>query len=235
MKVDVLTIFPAIVQAGLDESILRIARENGLLDAEVHDPREFTWDTHRSVDDRPYGGGPGMVMKPEPLVLCAEKVFEQRGRGRVVVMSPSGRRFTQDVAREYAGEEHLVLLCGRYEGIDQRVVDILGAEELSIGDFVLSGGEVASLAVIEAVTRLLPGALGHDEATVEESFEDGLLEYPQYTRPPEWREHRVPDILLSGDHARIAAWRRERSEERTRRRQDEKDAPHREADGGEEE
>jgi tRNA (guanine37-N1)-methyltransferase len=159
-----------------------------------------------------------MVMKPDPVVLCAEKAREERGSGRVIVLTPAGRRFTQQVAREYAREEHLVLVCGRYEGIDQRVVEVLGAEELSVGDYVLSGGEVAALAVVEAVARLLPGVLGDEESTVEESHEDGLVEYPQYTRPPEFRGLRVPEILLSGDHGRIRAWRRERAEERTERR-----------------
>ena len=215
MKVDVLTLFPGILQAALDESILRIAREKGALDAALWNPRDFTADRHRTVDDRPYGGGPGMVMKPEPLVLCAEKAREERGPGRVIVLSPAGRPFTQEVAKEYAREAHLVLVCGRYEGIDQRVVEILGAEELSVGPFVLSGGEVAALAVVEAVVRLLPGVLGDASSIEEESFEEGLLEYPQYTRPPEFRGKAVPEVLLSGDHARIRAWRRERAEERT--------------------
>ncbi len=220
MKVDVLTLFPSIVRAALDESVLRIAREKGALDAVLWDPRDFTADRHRSVDDRPYGGGPGMVMKPEPLVLCAEKAREERGPGRVIVLTPAGRRFTQEVAREYAREEHLVLVCGRYEGIDQRVVEVLGAEELSVGDFVLSGGEVAALAVVEAVVRLLPGVLGDAASTEEESFEEGLLEYPQYTRPPEFRGRAVPEVLLSGDHARIRSWRKARAEERTAARRD---------------
>ena len=219
MKVDVLTLFPSILQAALDESILRIAREKGALDVVLWNPRDFTSDRHRTVDDRPYGGGPGMVMKPEPLVLCAEKAREVRGAGRAVVLTPAGRRFTQEVAREFAREDHLVLLCGRYEGIDQRVVEELGAEELSVGDFVLSGGEVAALAVVEAVARLLPGVLGDEASTEEESFGslgDDTLEYPHYTRPAEFRGRKVPEALLSGDHARIAAWRRERADERTR-------------------
>ncbi len=218
MKVDVLTLFPAILRAALDESILGIAREKGALDVALWNPRDFTADRHRTVDDRPYGGGPGMVMKPEPVVLCAEKAREERGAGRVIVLAPAGRTFTQEVAKEYAREAHLVLVCGRYEGIDQRAVEALGAEELSVGDYVLSGGEVAALAVIEAVVRLLPGVLGDEASTQEESFEEGLLEYPHYTRPPEFRGLKVPDVLLSGDHAKIRAWRRARSEERTRER-----------------
>jgi tRNA (guanine37-N1)-methyltransferase len=216
VKVDVLTLFPSILEAALGESILRIAREKGALDAVLWNPRDFTSDRHRTVDDRPYGGGPGMVMKPEPLVLCAEKAREARGAGRVIVLTPAGRRFTQEVAREYAREDHLVLVCGRYEGIDQRVVEVLGAEELSVGDFVLSGGEVAALAVVEAVARLLPGVLGDAASTEEESFEEGLLEYPQYTRPAEFRGRKVPEVLLGGDHARIRAWRRGQAEARTR-------------------
>ncbi len=223
MKVDVLTLFPAILRAALDESILGIAREKGALDVALWNPRDFTSDRHRTVDDRPYGGGPGMVMKPEPVVLCAEKAREERGPGRVIVLSPSGRTFTQEVAKEYAREEHLVLVCGRYEGIDQRAVEALGAEELSVGDFVLSGGEVAALAVVEAVVRLLPGVLGDEASTLEESFEEGLLEYPHFTRPPEFRGLRVPEVLLSGDHARIRAWRRARAEERTRQREVERE------------
>lgn len=218
MKVDVLTLFPSILQAALDESILRIAREKGALDAVLWNPRDFTSDRHRTVDDRPYGGGPGMVMKPDPVVLCAEKARETRGPGRVIVLTPAGRRFTQALAREYAREGHLVLVCGRYEGIDQRVVEVLGAEELSVGDFVLSGGEIAALAVVEAVARLLPGVLGDGESTVEESHESGLVEYPQYTRPPEFRGRAVPEVLLSGDHGRIRDWRRASAVERTRRR-----------------
>jgi tRNA (guanine37-N1)-methyltransferase len=222
VKVDVLTLFPAILRAALDESILGIAREKGALDVALWNPRDFTSDRHRTVDDRPYGGGPGMVMKPEPVVLCAEKAREERGPGRVIVLTPSGRTFTQEVAKEYAREEHLVLVCGRYEGIDQRAVEALAAEELSVGDFVLSGGEVAALAVVEAVVRLLPGVLGDEASTQEESFEEGLLEYPHFTRPPEFRGLRVPEVLLSGDHARIRAWRRAQAEERTRERERER-------------
>jgi tRNA (guanine37-N1)-methyltransferase len=218
VKVDVLTLFPAILRAALEESILGIAREKGALDVALWNPRDFTFDRHRTVDDRPYGGGPGMVMKPEPVVLCAEKAREERGPGRVIVLTPAGRPFTQEVAKEYAREDHLVLVCGRYEGIDQRVVEVLGAEELSVGDYVLSGGEVAALAVVETVARLLPGVLGDETSTVEESFEEGLLEYPHFTRPAEFRGLRVPEVLLSGDHGKIRAWRRTRAEERTRAR-----------------
>jgi tRNA (guanine37-N1)-methyltransferase len=159
-----------------------------------------------------------MVMRPAPLVDTVEGILASRGPGRVVVLTPSGRRFNRDIAREYASLDHLVLVCGRYEGIDQRVVEVLGAEELSLGDFVLSGGEAAAVCVLEAVVRLLPGVLGDPESATEESFEDGLLEYPQYTRPPEFRGLAVPEVLLSGDHSRIRAWRRARAEDRTRQR-----------------
>ncbi len=226
MKVDVLTLFPAILEGALKESILGIAREKGALDVALWNPRDFTSDRHRTVDDRPYGGGPGMVMKPDPIVLCAEKARQTRGAGRVVVLAASGRTFTQAVAKEYAREGHLVLVCGRYEGIDQRVVEVLGAEELSVGDYVLSGGEIAALAVVDAVARLLPGVLGDETSTLEESFEEGLLEYPHYTRPPEYRGLRVPEVLLSGDHAKIRAWRRARAEERTGKRNTETERTH---------
>jgi tRNA (guanine37-N1)-methyltransferase len=218
LKVDVLTLFPAVLEAALSESIPGIARQKGALDLALFNPRDFTFDRHRTVDDRPYGGGPGMVMKADPIVLCAEKAREARGKGRTVVLSPAGRTFTQEVAKEFAREEHIVLVCGRYEGIDQRVVEVLGAEELSVGDYVLSGGEIAAAAVVDAVARLLPGVLGDAASTEEESFEEGLLEYPHYTRPAEYRGLRVPEALLSGDHARIRAWRRAQSVSRTRKR-----------------
>ncbi len=218
MRVDIVTIFPEAVRPFLEESMLGIARDRGALDLLLHDPRDATTDRHRTVDDRPYGGGPGMVMKPEPLVLTVEGILRDRGPGRVVVLTPAGRTFRQSVAREYAALDHLILVCGRYEGIDQRVVEVLAAEELSLGDFVLSGGEAAALAVVEAVVRLLPGVLGDETSVVEESFEGGLLEYPQYTRPPEFRGLPVPGVLLSGDHRRIREWRRARAEDRTRDR-----------------
>ena len=218
MKVDVLTLFPAVLEAALSESIPGIARQKGALDLALFNPRDFTFDRHRTVDDRPYGGGPGMVMKADPIVLCAENARETRGKGRTVVLSPAGRTFTQEVAKEFAREEHIVLVCGRYEGIDQRVVEVLGAEELSVGDYVLSGGEIAAAAVVDAVARLLPGVLGDAASTEEESFEEGLLEYPHYTRPAEYRGLRVPEELLSGDHARIRAWRRAQSVSRTKNR-----------------
>ncbi len=223
MKVDIVTIFPAWFDA-LDVSLTGKARTSGLLDVSVHDLRDWTHDRHRSVDDTPYGGGAGMVMRPEPWgeALDALATTGSPGEARrptLVVPTPSGRPFTQAVARELAGSEHLVFACGRYEGIDQRVIDDAASTydvcELSLGDFVLNGGEVAALAFLEAVVRLLPGFMGNPESLAEESHEDGLLEYPVYTKPASWRGHDVPPVLLSGDHAAIAAWRRAESVRRT--------------------
>ena len=210
VKIDIATLFPGMFREVLGTSILRLARERGVIDVGLYDIRDFTFDRHRTVDDRPYGGGPGMLLMPEPVVLCVERILRERGPGRVVLLSPQGRAFTQEVAREYAGDAHLVLVCGRYEGFDERIRDVLGAEELSVGDYVLTCGEIAAMAVTDAVTRLLPGALGHESSAATESFaEGGALEGPQYTRPPEFRGLRVPEVLLSGDHARVEAWRRE--------------------------
>jgi tRNA (guanine37-N1)-methyltransferase len=217
VRIDVVTIFPAWFDS-FDVSLTGKARTSGLLDITVHDLRDWTHDRHRTVDDTPYGGGAGMVMKPEPW---GEALDQLRGGSRptLVVPTPSGRPFTQSVARELAGRDHLVLACGRYEGIDQRVIDHAATsydvEELSLGDFVLNGGEVAALAFVEAVVRLLPGFMGNPESLVEESHEDGLLEYPVYTKPASWRGRDVPQVLLSGDHAAIAAWRHAQSVRRT--------------------
>jgi tRNA (guanine37-N1)-methyltransferase len=217
VKIDVVTIFPAWFDS-LDLSLTGKARTAGLLDVAVHDLRAWAHDRHRTVDDTPYGGGAGMVMKPEPW---GEALDALRGAGRptLVVPTPSGTPFTQAVARDLAGVDHLVLACGRYEGIDQRVVDeaamTYDVRELSLGDFVLNGGEVAAAAVIEAVARLLPGFLGNPESLAEESHDDGLLEYPVYTKPASWRGRDVPEVLLSGDHAAIAAWRHSESVRRT--------------------
>lgn len=214
VRLSVLTIFPSFFGDPLATSIVARAIESGALDVELVDPREHTTDVHRSVDDAPFGGGAGMVMKPEPLAAS----IDERPDAHVVVLGPAGTPLTQAHLDRWAGLEHLLLVCGRYEGIDQRVVDHLADEEVSLGDFVLAGGEVAALAVIEGVARLLPGVLGNPESVVTESFRDGLLEEPQYTRPAEFRGWRVPDVLLSGDHAAIAAWRRSQREARTRER-----------------
>ncbi|MEG9225732.1 tRNA (guanosine(37)-N1)-methyltransferase TrmD [Aeromicrobium sp. Sec7.5] len=220
MRIDVVTIFPDYL-APLDLSLPGKARQNGLLELGVHDLRQWTTDRHHTVDDTPYGGGAGMVMKPEPWGQALEAVASDDCV--VLVPTPSGLPFRQADAARLAGEQHLVLACGRYEGIDQRVIDEAGSrwrvEEVSLGDFVLNGGEVAALAVIEAVVRLLPGFMGNPESIVEESHgADGLLEYPVYTKPASWRGRDVPDVLLSGHHGQIAAWRREQSLERTRLR-----------------
>ena len=236
MRFDVVTIFPEYL-AVLDVSLLGRARREGLVDVHVHDLRDFTFDRHRTVDDTPYGGGAGMVMKPEPWALALEHVAAQGpaapapadpasagpgDRPVLLVPTPSGERFTQRLARELAGREHVAIACGRYEGIDERVFG--WAEELfevrlvSLGDYVLNGGEVAALAMIEAVGRLVPGVVGNPASLVEESHEDGLLEYPVYTKPADWRGRAVPPVLLSGDHGKVAAWRRAQQEERTRER-----------------
>lgn len=214
MKIDVLTIFPGVFESPLRESLLGKAAERGLLDISVHDIRDQATDRHRQVDDEPFGGGPGMVMKPEPIFAAVETIG---GSPRVLLLSPAGRRLDQALARELARESHLLLICGRYEGIDERVVEGLPAEEVSIGDYVLSGGELPALVLIEAVTRLVPGVVGREESLARESFEDGLLDHPHYTRPREFRGMAVPEVLLSGDHREIEAWRRRAAEEKTRR------------------
>jgi tRNA (guanine37-N1)-methyltransferase len=214
--VDVLTIFPSIFQSPLRESLLGKAIEAGTLDVRVHDVRDHTTDRHRQVDDESYGGGPGMVMKPEPVFRAVESLGNQPKR--LLVMSPAGRRLDQELVRELSNEPWLVLIAGRYEGIDERVVEGLGAEEVSIGDYVLSGGELPVLVVLEAVTRLVPGVIGREESHERDSFgTDGLLDHPHYTRPAEFRGMRVPEVLLSGDHAAVERWRREAAVEKTRR------------------
>ena len=221
LRIDVVTIFPGLFDAFLRESIVGIAIREGLVQVAVHDLRQWATDRHRSVDDAPYGGGPGMVMKPEPLVAAVEAVAGPKGperRARVVLLSPQGRRLEQARLGDLAREEHLVLVCGRYEGVDQRAIDLAVDEEASIGDYVLSGGEVPAMAVIEGSVRLVPGALGNPESVSRESFQGRLLEGPQYTRPAEFRGLKVPEVLCSGDHAAVARWRAEQAREFTRRR-----------------
>ena len=215
MRIDVFTIFPGIVQGPLRESLLGKAIEAGVVDVRVHDIRASATDKHRQVDDEPYGGGPGMVLKPEPVFAAVESLGE--GTKRVIVLSPAGRRLEQSLVRELAKEPWLVLISGRYEGVDERVVEGLPAEEVSIGDYVLSGGEIPALVVLEAVTRLVPGVVGKEESLERESFEDGALDHPHYTRPSEFRGMAVPDVLLSGNHAEVERWRREAAREKTRR------------------
>jgi tRNA (guanine37-N1)-methyltransferase len=216
LLVDVITIFPGMLKGFLEESILKRASAKGIVQFRTIDLRRFTSDVHQTTDDRSYGGGPGMVMKPDPLFLAVESVATPGAR--IVLMTPQGKRFAQATARELSGERHLVFLCGHYEGVDERVRERLVTDEISIGDYVLTNGVVAAAVVIDAVVRLLPGVLGAEDATKEESFSDGRLEYPQYTRPAEFRGMKVPEALLSGDHARIAQWRLEQSMKRTRER-----------------
>jgi tRNA (guanine37-N1)-methyltransferase len=215
VRVDLLTIFPGMFEGLLRESLLGKAIAAGILDVRVHDIREHAGDKHRQVDDEPYGGGPGMVMKSEPLFAAVEALGTEPKR--VILLSPAGRRLDQALVRELAREPWLVLVCGRYEGVDERVVAGLPAEEISIGDYVLSGGEIPALVVLEAVTRLVPGVVGKAESLAAESFEEGILDHPHYTRPQEFRGMRVPDVLLSGDHAEIAEWRRRQAVEKTKR------------------
>jgi tRNA (guanine37-N1)-methyltransferase len=217
LSVAVLTLFPRMIAAPLEESLLGKAREKGLVRVQVTDIREFAQGKHRVTDDVPYGGGAGMVMKPEPLVAAIEAARERLPGAHVVLMSPQGRKFDHSLAQELVKREKLVFVCGRYEGVDERVISFVD-EEISLGDFVLSGGEFAALAVIDAVARLVPGVMGNAESVQIESFSEGLLEGPHYTRPPEFRGLKVPEILLSGDHAKIARWRKEQAQARTRER-----------------
>ena len=216
MRIDVVTIFPGIFESPLRESLLGRAIGAGLVDVRVHDLRDATTDKHRQVDDESYGGGPGMVMKPEPVFAAVESLGA--GERRTLLLSPAGRRLDQALVRELAAEPWLLLICGRYEGVDERVVEGLPAEEVSIGDYVVAGGEVPALVVLEAVTRLVPGVIGREESHEQDSFgQDGLLDHPHYTRPAEFRGMRVPQTLLSGNHAEIERWRREAALEKTRR------------------
>ncbi len=216
MKIDVLSLFPAMFAGPLDESIVQRARTNGALELAVHNLRDYTHDRHKTVDDRPFGGGPGMLLKPEPVFEAVESLA--REETRVILLSPAGRKFSQAVARELAQRPHLLLICGSYEGFDERIRGQLAHDELSIGDYVLTNGALPAMVIIDAVTRLLPGVLGDDESSVEESFSHELLEYPQYTRPAEFRGLKVPEVLLSGNHAEIAKWRAEQARLRTAER-----------------
>jgi tRNA (guanine37-N1)-methyltransferase len=215
VRIDVFTIFPGILTSPLQESLLGKAIAAGLLDVRVHDVRDFTTDPHRQVDDESFGGGPGMVMKPEPFFAAVESLGADPGR--VLLLSPAGRRLDRDLAHELSKASHLTLLCGRYEGVDERVVEGMPAEEVSIGDYVLSGGELPALVLIEAVTRLLPGVIGREESHEQDSFEDRILDHPHYTRPAEFRGMAVPEVLRSGHHAEIERWRREAALDKTGR------------------
>jgi tRNA (guanine37-N1)-methyltransferase len=216
MKIDVLTLFPSMFTGPLDVSIVQRARQSSLLDLRIHNLRDFTHDRHRTVDDKPFGGGAGMVLKPEPIFEAAEHLANDRTR--VILMDPAGRRFDQKLAQELAREEHLLLICGSYEGVDERVREMLVDDELSIGDYVLTNGGLPAMVVIDVVTRLLPGALGDETSAADESFSQGLLEYPHYTRPAEFRGMQVPEVLLSGNHAEIRRWRENQAQLRTAKR-----------------
>jgi tRNA (guanine37-N1)-methyltransferase len=219
MRIDVLTLFTEMFESPLSYSILGRARQRGVVDIVLTDIRDFAADSYRKVDDKPYGGGPGMVMMPGPVFDCFEHVQKQSDeKGRVILLTPQGRQFDQSLAVELSKEKRLILIAGRYEGFDERIRIGLDAEQVSIGDYVISGGELAAMVIIDAVVRLLPDALGDENSATEESFSQGLLEYPQYTRPEEFRGMTVPDVLLSGDHAKIAQWRKQQSLERTKKR-----------------
>ena len=212
MRIDILTIFPDMFRGPFDESIVKRAVDSGLVSIHLHDIRQWAKDRHKTVDDYPFGGGPGMVMKPDVVFAATESVLDLAPqREPVILLTPAGRRLAHDTVVNLARNERLVLLCGHYEGFDARVHEHLATDEISIGDYVLSGGELAAMVVVDAVVRQLPAALGHPESAVQESFAQGLLEYPHYTRPPEFRGWRVPDVLLSGDHAAVARWRRRQS------------------------
>jgi tRNA (guanine37-N1)-methyltransferase len=218
MIFDILTIFPEIFTSPLQESILGKARDRGLIDVRLHNIRDYATDKHQMTDDRPFGGGEGMVMKPEPIVHALEAVKAEEPAPRVLLLSPQGRLFTQELARELSRMPRLILICGRYEGVDERVAAQFADDEVSIGDYVLTGGEFAAMVMVDAITRLIPGVLGNDASAGADSFVEPLLEYPQYTRPQEFRGLKVPDVLLSGHHAVIHRWRRGQALARTRRR-----------------
>lgn len=219
MRIDILTLFPEMFFSPLAHSILKRAQESGVVEIALWNIRDFTADRHGKVDDKPYGGGPGMVMACQPVFDCYERaVAAANEKPRSFILTPQGRRFDQKLAFELSGEKRLLLIAGRYEGFDERIHVGLGAEGLSIGDFVLTGGELPAMVVVDAVVRLLEGALGHEDSHKSESFSQGLLEYPQYTRPEKFRDMRVPDVLLSGDHGRIEQWREQQARKRTRQR-----------------
>jgi len=215
MKVDVITIFPQMIDSPLSMSIIGKAREKGILDLSVHNLRDYSGNKHYSVDDTPYGGGPGMVMAVEPFFNTINSLQLDKENSRVILMSPQGTTLNQSKAQELSKVKRMVILCGHYEGIDERVKELLVDEEISIGDYVLTGGELGAMVLIDAVARLLPNVLGHDESTLEESFSEGLLEYPHYTKPREFQGLNVPEVLLSGNHAKIDRWRRDQSIIRT--------------------
>jgi tRNA (guanine37-N1)-methyltransferase len=214
MKIDIVTLFPEICRAPLSESMMKRAQEKRVIELHIHNLRDWTTDKHHVVDDAPFGGGQGMVMKSEPIFAAVEELRNQTSK--VVLMSPAGRRFDQQMAVQLSGESHLIIICGHYEGVDHRVIENLVDLEISIGDYVLTNGAIAAVVLVDAVARLMPGVLGHEHSAADDSFSRGLLEAPQYTRPAEFRGWKVPDVLLSGNHAEIENWRREQSIKRTR-------------------
>jgi tRNA (guanine37-N1)-methyltransferase len=221
MKIDILTLFPEICRAPLNQSIMKRAQENKIVELRIHNLRDWTTDKHHVVDDAPFGGGQGMVMKPEPIFAAVEDLRNQTSNikhqtCKVILMSPAGRRLDQQLAAELSREKHLIIVCGHYEGIDHRVVEHLVDFEISIGDYVLTNGAIAAVVLVDAIVRLLPGVLGHEYSAADDSFSEGLLEAPQYTRPAEFRSWKVPEVLLSGNHAEIAAWRKEEALKRTK-------------------
>jgi tRNA (guanine37-N1)-methyltransferase len=219
MKIDILTLFPEICRAPLGESMMKRAQENKIVDLRIHNLRDWTTDKHHVVDDAPFGGGQGMVMKPEPIFTAVEELKGPSRTGtkpKIILMSPAGKRFDQQMATELSRESHLIIVCGHYEGVDHRVVDHLVDFEVSIGDYVLTNGAIAAVVLVDAVVRLLPGVLGHEQSAADDSFSSGLLEAPQYTRPAEFRGWKIPDVLLSGNHAEIAQWRKEQAKKRTK-------------------
>ncbi len=219
MRIDILTLFPEVCRAPLNESMMKRAQESGALDLRIHNLRDWTTDRHHVVDDAPFGGGQGMVMKAEPIFAAVEdlKSKVENQDSRILLMSPTGRRFNQRMATEFSGEAHLIIICGHYEGVDHRVIEHLVDDEISIGDYVLTNGAIAAVVFVDAVVRLLPGVLGDEESAADDSFSAGLLEGPQYTRPSEFRGWKVPDVLLSGNHGEIAKWRKAQALKRTER------------------
>jgi tRNA (guanine37-N1)-methyltransferase len=221
MRVDIVTLFPEICRVPLSESMMKRAQENGALHLHIHNLRDWTSDKHHLVDDAPFGGGPGMVMKPEPIFTAVEDLKKPTSsigndESRVILMSPAGRRLNQTIANQLSGESHLIIVCGHYEGIDHRVVEHLIDDEISIGDYVLTNGAIAAVILVDAVVRLLPGVLGDEQSALNDSFSEALLEAPHYTRPAEFRGWKIPEVLLSGNHAAIAKWRAEQAKKRTR-------------------
>ena len=219
MRIDIITLFPEICRAPLSESMMKRAQENGALDLHIHNLRDWTTDKHHVVDDAPFGGGQGMVMRPEPIFAAVEDLQSktQNLKSKIILMSPAGRTFDQKTATEFSKEEHLIIICGHYEGIDHRVIEHLVDAEVSIGDYVLTNGAIAAAVFVDAIVRLLPGVLGDEQSAADDSFSGGLLEGPQYTRPSDFRGWKIPDVLLSGNHAQIAKWRKEQAQKRTKK------------------